>query len=313
METIETMPIYQAYNNWEREKTHFNLNLKISRKLIELNKIACDDVFNKINSLAFFLLEEKYKKLSMQYLEDLTAIVNSFDTIANYFDAQRKFNIELSTYYNLPKEDDSRIGKSTSIIVVDEDNQKTRFPHLKIGDTVKVTTVGEDNKTQCPRINEDTLSQANRLLYTEQKAMYSMVSEIYRYGIMKGYKDKKITIQLKRLSESTSFHWCYTSKSDSEIEHFFDMKYSVVKQVLKQEEIFKIGMQDLYTFFDTKFPEYEPILFCNEILEHIFQERPKQKRYFTEPPNTTHTKIHFGKNEIHKISNMKNFIFEELL
>lgn len=254
--------IIDIYKEWDRDKDYLNLNLKILRKLTNLNSIANDKVFDKINSVAYFLQSNNYEKPQIRYLTDLKNIVNSFVMIDKYFQSQKAFNIELSRYYRIPTIDNSSVWRE---------------------------------------LNQDTIKKLNTETRNEQKAFYSMVREIYQYGIIKGYKDNKIKSGLDKLGKLPNFTLCNTSKSDSEIKRFFEMKYNIEKN----ETILKIGMQDLYNFFETEFSEYEPIDFCNEILKYILNEKPKQKRYFADKEKTTYQKIYNNEKNTYQISNIK--------
>lgn len=254
--------IVEVYEDWfmNTEKVYYRIKRPELRKLSMLNNIADYSVFNQINNLAYFLHSNDHKKLSEQYLDDMKAIVRSLDVMSSYFNAQIAFNTELSSYYTMPE--------------------------------------GERKEWCWKELNQETISQLNEKSRKENAGFYSMIKEYYQYGKLKEFNNKKITTLLDKIEKFPYFRLCNTSKSDSEIIRFFELKY----QVETNEALLKIGMQDLYRYFDENFSEYEPIDFCNEILEHIFKGSPMQKRYYTDTPDLTHTKI---TSNGHKISNIK--------
>lgn len=262
------MRIIDVYKDWKRDKDYLDLNLTTLKKLTELNKIVDDEVLNKINSLAYFLQSTSYKKPQEQYLVDLKNIVSSFIIVDKYFQSQKAFNIELSQFYEAYEIKDKKLILNSNI---------------------------------WREHNQSTIKKLNNQTTNEQKAFYSMVREIYQYGISNEYTDKKVIKELDRLKELPNFNLCKTTKSDSEIISFFKIKY----KVKKNNETLKVGMQDLYNFFSSKFIEYEPIDFCNEILKHILKEKPKQKRYFTDEQKIKHQKISYNGKSTYLISNIK--------
>lgn len=244
--------------------------------------------------------DKDYLKLNLEKLRNLSylnkivndQVLNKINSVAyflqsnNYEKPQVQYLAELKNAVN-------------SFVMIDKYFQSQKAFNNQLSQYYTIPT--EDNRVVWRESNQDIAKELNNQAIHEQKAFYAMIKEIYIYGKLKKYKDLKIQTELQKLSKLPNFCMCKTSKSDSEIKRFFKMKY----QVDKNTNILKIGMQDLYDFFNSQFSDYEPIHFCDEILEHILNEEKKQKRYFRGKRKTTTCKISCNDGNVYEISNIK--------
>lgn len=110
-------------------------------------------------------------------------------------------------------------------------------------------------------------------------------------------KNKKTSKTLEEIRNLLIQYNVADPMSHKNINLFFAFKYNTDTRT----DIIKIAMQGLYDYFVTHDLEYEALSLCNEVMEHILKEEPKQKRYYTDAPESPRFKVSFTDNSMYLI------------
>ena len=142
-----------------------------------------------------------------------------------------------------------------------------------------------------------TIEEIEEPLPKQLNTSLSMLYCFYQYGVMHYSKNKKTSKTLEEIRNLLIQYNVADPMSHKNINLFFAFKYNTDTR----SDIIKIAMQGLYDYFDTHYPEYEALNLCNEVMEHILKEEPKQIRYYTTLPENPLYKVAFIDNSLYII------------